>query len=528
MAYQGLIAEIPLGVGGLNGSKNQSQIPPEQMILTRNIDLSRGTVTKMGGAAKYNSVAITGAPSVLGGWDWWPIVGTQRMMVLLSDGSYKRDDGAGTFGTTLTSGLLTGGIPVFVEAGKEVAANNRKLFLFSYVNQVQVVSGDGAVANNIGVNKPADWTAPNYPAFGFVHEGRLWGGGNANDPHRLYYSTTGDHENFTGAGSGSISLFPGEGEKLIAATSYKGLIVAWKFPVGIYLIDTSDPTPANWRVSRLTGGIVGVSPLAFFLIHNDIVFLDAAGNFQLLSAVQEFGDAATSSLSQRDQINVFLRESVNFGQFSQTMAIYYPAKREAAFLFAPGTDSNLSARMVIDFNRPDGPRFHFQDRDANRAIWLRKDTNSIARPMIGDYSGFVWHLDQAAKTRDGSAYTSEFQTPHLDFSWLDPKLGTRRKNGQFLELVTEPTGNWNISVDIIWDGVVAQTVSFNMGSSGASLGSFILDTDTLGGDAVLNRKRRIVGSGRRLSLAVRNAGSGEDFSLIRFYLHFTLGDERLD
>jgi hypothetical protein len=65
-----------------------------------------------------------------------------------------------------------------------------------------------------------------------------------------------------------------------------------------------------------------------------------------------------------------------------------------------------------------------------------------------------------------------------------------------------------------------------MGSTGATLGSFVLGTDKLGADAVVNRKRRIAGSGRRFSVAFRNSGAGEDFAIGRVYLHAKVGDER--
>jgi hypothetical protein len=115
----------------------------------------------------------------------------------------------------------------------------------------------------------------------------------------------------------------------------------------------------------------------------------------------------------------------------------------------------------------------------------------------------------------------------MDFSWVDPSLSTKRKIGQFLEVVVAPTGQWNLTVSILWDGTTVQTITFNMGVTGAALGSFILGTDKLAGDQILNRKRRIVGSGRRLSLAGSNSGAGEDFSVAQFMLHCLVGDERL-
>ena len=92
--------------------------------------------------------------------------------------------------------------------------------------------------------------------------------------------------------------------------------------------------------------------------------------------------------------------------------------------------------------------------------------------------------------------------------------------------MVEPTGNWNLAVSVMWDGETVQTVNFNMGTSGATLGAFVLGTDKLAGDQILNRKKRIVGSGRRLSLSGTNSGAGEDFSVGQFLLHALVGDER--
>lgn len=525
MSYEGQIVEVPMQ-GGLTGTKNQALIRPDQLIQALNISYDTGAVSKEGGAAKYNTTAITGSPNILAGWDWFPSDAVQRMIVVLSNGTVKKDSGAGTFPTTLVSGLTVAStVPMFVEGGKEVAANNRKLFLFTGKNAVQELSGDGATMAAIAT-PPADWSGSNQPTFGSIHEQRLWGGGNLNDPHRVYYSTTGTHGDFTGAGSGTIAIYPGEGERLVGAISFKGLLICWKYPKGIYYVDTTDPTVANWKVRRVTLGTGGVSPMGQILTDDDIMFLDAAGNFQLMSATLEFGNMGTNNLSHRFQLTTFLKGNVNLSRLVFTRAIYYGHKREAHFTLSSLNAAVQDRRMVCDFNSPE-PRFRYSDRDTQDSLWLREDTDKIQHPMFGDNAGFVFFMDQDTKSKAGAGYNGQFQTPQLDFSHVDLSLGIRRKNGQFLELVAEPKGNWNLSVDVQWDGITVQTVTFNMGTGGVGLGTFVIGTDTLGGDTLINRKRRIVGGGRRFSLIARNSGAGEDFSISRFFLHFVLGDETL-
>ena len=526
MASENLIASIPLGYGGLTGSKNLATILPHQLLDATNITYEEGTIRKEGGSVKYNSAAISGTPKILGGWDWIPSSGVQRMIVYTDDGELLKDTGSGDFTVTLDTALNTDVIPMFVAGGKEAAANNRKLFMFNGKNAVQVLSGDGATTADLST-PPADWTGNNQPLFGLVHEGRLWGGGNLNDPHRLYYSTTADHEDVSGGGT--ISVFPGEGEYLVGAVSFKGVIVAFKYPTGIYVIDTTDPTIANWKVSRLTQHIGAAGSRGITLIDNDILFLDTAGNFQLVSGIQEFGNLGSRNLSQIAEMGTFIRENVNLNRLKYVKAIYYPTKREAHFALARSGSIVNDARLVIDFNNLQLPRFRFSTKDVAESLWLRQETDSRPRLICGDDAGFVWKLDDETRSRDGLGYVGSIQTPHTDLSFVDPgtpALATRRKEGKFLEIIVAPLGNWDLSADILWDGVLVDTITFSMGHTGASLGDFELDTDVLTGSQVLSKKKRITGGGRRFSVIFRNSGAGEDFALAGAYLHFTMGDER--
>ena len=526
MAYLGQVAEIPIGFDGLTGSKNASQVLPGELTGASSVEYASGTLQKEGGAAKYNSAAIPGAPAVIGGWDWHPTEGVQRMIVLTSAGALLRDDGAATFPTTLASGLTVSSVvPVFVEAGKEAAAVNRKLFCFTGKNAVQVLSGDGATTAAI-TSPPSDWSGIAQPTFGFAHAGRLTAGGNSSDPHRWYLSKTTDHEDFTTSPL-SYAIFPGEGEKLVGGASFGDIAILWKAPRGLYVVNTADIDPTNWTVARLTDATGLLSPAAWCLIDTDLLYLDQGANFQLLSAVDTFSDVASRNLGQQALMAEFFRTVLNYGGLTDCRAIWYSAKRQAIFTVRQLGSSQNDAKLIVDFNRPDRPRWAYSPRDVVRSLWLKRDINGIPRPMVGDDAGFVWELDQATRSKDGVGYEGSFTSAQLDFSTTDPKFGTIRKAGDFLELVVEPKGNWNLNVDVLWDGALKQTVAFNMGTTGATLGSFVLDTDVLASEQVLNKKRRIVGSGRRFAITGRNSGAGEDFSIARFFLHFRPMDERL-
>jgi hypothetical protein len=386
--------------------------------------------------------------------------------------------------------------------------------------------GANAPSSNTAGLQPVDWSGANQPSFGLLHENRLWGGGNPNDPHRLYFSTVANHEDFRNTGSGTVSLYPGEGERLIGAVSFKGLIIAWKYPSGIYAVDTSDTSVANWRTTKISSTVGGVSPLGAVLLENDVLFVEKTSDIHSVVAVQEYGNVGGQGITQSADLLPFLRDNLALGQLSTAQAIYYVAKREVHYALAGLGSAVNNRRLVIDLNRAGVGRFRWSERDTCSALWLRKDAIGIPRPMAGDNAGFVWHLDQATRSRDGAGYLGEFQTAHLDLSHINPQFGTIRKLGKFLELVADPVGNWIVTVKVYWDQQERQTIQFNFGTVGFILGSGVLGVDALGTAQVSNRRRRLVGSGRRFSIRVSNSNIGEDFALARAYLEFSPGDER--
>lgn len=531
MSFVGEVAELPIGTGGFNGAKNVSQVRPDQLIQADTVTLENNILQKEGGASLYNSSAITGAPQVMGGWDWYPTSTQQRMVVVCNDSKIYKDSGAGTFATTLkTLTNVPSRPPFFVEGGNEVAANSRKLFIFTGNNPVQVLAADGATTADIAT-PPADWSGTNQPSAGFISNFRLWGYGNLNDPHRLYYSTTTSHEDMTtgGAGaSGSISVFPGEGDRIAAAIPFKGHIIVFKYPKGIYDVDVTSSNPADWGATRLSQAIGVSGAYGIVNIDDDILFIDPTGIFHKISAVREFGDFGLQSAGDQDAfMTPYLREVMNLARMEWIRSVFYIAKREVQFTFARTGNTANTARLVVDLNDPTRMRFRYSYRDSMECLWVRKDSSGIPRLTGGDQAGFVWNMDQTNKVKNNTAYVSTFQTPHYDLSHIDPLLATKRKGGVALELVVEPKGNWTLGIDVYWDGRYYMSTTFNMGVSGAALGSFVLDTDVLGQDQVLSKIRRIVGSGRRISLVGTDSGSGTDFSIARAFLKYKLLDERI-
>lgn len=528
--------EVPLGPNGLWGSRNLSTMPLTGLIQANNVDYYGGVLSKEGGALQYT----TGSPFggnvpdvVIGGYDWWPDATHQQPVGLLAAGRYYRDAGNGLFATSLVVGLTTANVsPVFVEGGKEVAANNRKIFMFTGKNTVKVVSGVDALAATALATPPADWAGANQPSFGFIYQNRLWGGGNPNDPHRVYYSVQGSHEDFTSAGSGSISIYAGVGEKLIAGFEFKGYIFLFKYPRGIFVINASAADITTWTVQTQSKAIGLCGSNAWTYIDDDVVFMDTSGQIQILSRIDQFTYSARS-LSDQQQMRDFITTNVDQSRLWDARAVYYAFKREVHFaVTAPGGVGYNNRRLVIDLNSlPDQvslvssilhPKFRFSDRDACESIWMQKDSALIERPFIGDNTGKVWQLDYSSFTKSGG-YASQFQTAYLDMAHLDPKFATMNKNGRFLELNFEQTG-FVLLVDVYWDEKFSETLQFKMG---ATTGGFTYTFPFMFKQAgkLGTKRKRVIGSGRQISFVMHNDNANEYYRLSRAYFGFTEGSE---
>lgn len=532
MAYRGSVTRLPVGMLGFSGSRNPTQLQAGHLQSVEGMSLDGGLMQKEGGAVKFNAVAL-GAPNrINAGISYSPLASILRDAVFINNGSVLKDtSGTGTFTVTLRAGLNGNQFeppPYFMMAGGEAAGNARTLFMFSANNQVQFVDGDGAVMADI-TTPPADWAgAGNFPTFGVLHEGRLWGGGNASDPHRMYYSTPGNHKVFTGAGSGTISIFPGEGERIVGGISFKGLLIIFKYPKGIYPIVTQDPAPAGWRVEALSRAVGGVNQHTILAIDNDVMYMDSGGNIHLLSATNAFGGVETSNVSQKSDIASFMRDSVNLVAIKRAVSVWYGTKQQAQFSVPGIGGSDNSIRLIVDLSAPQtGLRFLKTIRDTAISMWMRPDTFGVYKPAFGDLLGFIYILDQVARNKGGVGYDFSFETANMDLAFVDPKLATLDKAGDFLELVFEPQGDWDLTIQIVWDDVPSPPQLFAMGGAGAPLGTFILDTDILSSTSIKSIRKRIAGSGRRIRILGKNSGLNQNVAISDFYLSFRPMDERV-
>ena len=195
------IVHIPLnGSPGLFGGNNPA-IPANALITdnSKDADFSSGSARRIGGYVMFTSTFPTSSDvegPIIQGHDWNPTATAPYTVLLTPTGQVAKESTAssGTFIQVASGVVATSAF--FVDGGKEEADNNKKLFLFTGANSVRVMDGNATSMATVSF-PPAEWDGTSQPSYGYVHIGRMWAGGAANDPHRVFYSTEKDHEQFT-------------------------------------------------------------------------------------------------------------------------------------------------------------------------------------------------------------------------------------------------------------------------------------------------------------------------------------------
>lgn len=527
MAYQGVSVPIPLGQFGLRTDDPTTALPPNALIRANNVSFYSGTIQKSRGSSKLNSTALPSA-TIVALHDWWPTPSLQRTIALTSDGKIWRDTGDGTFSSNTAIknlGVSCTTDSHMVAAGQEQSGSSRKLFIFTGTAQIQEITADGATTNSIATPN-TDWSAGNYPTFGLVYANRLCVMGSAANRHTLYFSLATNHEDFNTTPL-TFPIFPGEGDGILCAAVYRGLLFIFKKPFGVYVLDGRDPSTANWTVQRYSEAFGVQSPHSIIQVLTDLVAANSFGSYTSLQASDKFGDFEAGDILSNNAVENYIRAVFNSAGLPYSQALYYPEKKIAYFT-GQSSSTLLRDRMLCMDVGKESLRISIETKDQPNCLALRRDSSGVQRPMYGDTNGFVYLMDQNTYSVANGAFLGEFQTAYTDLSFASSEFAGKNKIFDFLEVDYQATGNNQFFCDIYVDGRVKQTLTFSQ-TLGAELDDFVLDTDVLSGDDAgsSNRKQLKGCIGKKISFRFYNNGNNEAFNIQRIVLSFRPSGEQI-
>lgn len=517
--------KVVLGREGVFGLKNKDRIPLSGLIQLRNTTLEDNTLRTGPGAAKFGS-AITGAPKILRAIDYWSDESTQRAVVMANNGTLYEDNGAGAGWTDITGvGALTvsGAIPHFSRGGRETTGVSTALFYSDGINQERVRRGTGAFA---AIASPApEWTGANRPRGFLINQGYNWAWGNPSLPHHLIRSLDTAHENFTTTRF-AAPIFPGHEDGLYVSCSlnFKGFIIVWKFPSGVYAYDTRDADPTKWYAIHL-GNAGAPGPGCACVAENDVLWIDVTGGWHLLSATQEAGSMRAEDIAYR-KLNRFIPDQISRTMLTRAQLIYVADRQKAILACAAQGSTTLNRRLVLDLNNKAevGERWTFDDRDTNECVFLRRESDNVQRLMMGDDVGQLWKLDQDARNKDGAGYTFEWWLADSDFRQMIPSLAGKKLNGAYLAVGYDPRSNASHTIRVWRDGSQKQSIVYSL-SGGTNTLPLTLPI-TFGAETMLQTpKRRLRGGARRWAFQGVSSVTGADISLAGLLIGLVPGKE---
>lgn len=487
MAYKGQTILIPLGFSGLISDLPQSRMSPGSLIEAKNVSLYNGYCEKSPGSRIWNRTNQNG-PTTVGPIqaiaEYFPAPKSQRILVLSKDGTVskfhdrfnkvvlQREDNPGEALKVRKTGHIT-------PAGGEMVGTEKKAFIFSGGDQVQVIHGDEDTFSEISDPSP-DWT-DSYPTFGLIYRSRLWCFGNSSAPDFLYASEEGNQENFVIPSNVLVTspklfdVFAGEGSGISAAFVFKSKLFVCKNPTGLYVLNDDDPNPDQWYFTRVNSDFGVASSHSIVQIFDDTFAFNAQGTITSVSAAFQFGDIESADVFTKLKVERYFREALSGRGLEETHSLYYPDKKQVFFTFRSKSGQKQDRILVMDLSAGQ-PQMTVLDKDEPNCLASIQDLSGISRPVYGSDDGNIYELDCAntwvqetdsynyktGQSPQLTAYEFVAQTPHMDFSFADPALGMKTKKFDFLEIAFQPTGNWNVLVDVYIDSEFVETIQFNL------------------------------------------------------------------
>lgn len=463
----------------------------------------KGNPRKVGGTTKYNSTAIESGEEIRGMFEYVR-VGTAgsstRKRVVHAGTKILADDNDGTFAS-----LFTG-----LEDGKTPNYNTfADLLIMASDSTVDVPkSWDQTTAQNLA------GSPPNF-AFSVTHVNRVWASGNAALPSRVYYSATGDPEDWSGADTGSIDVDPDDGDIVTGLYPFRGVLLVFKGPNRGSIHIISGRTTSTFVRDLLVPGVGAAWQNLIFPFGNDVGFMSPDGLVRSVRATEKFGDFEQAQLSL--PIQSWLRENVNTQALRTGWAATDHSQGYVIFTLPLDGSSVPNRTIMMDF-RFDPPRWADWDDFAAYSVSYMSNPTSRDRPILyfGGTDGFLRKAQQPVLSIDEATGIGAYvRTPFLNYG-----APHRLKTIQHLGIGAQVRVMSTLHVELRKGDATATEIDFDLSSGGFVLGDadeneFTLDTSTLADDQYKTTWADATESGqfREISYELSNEDAGEDLDV---------------
>jgi hypothetical protein len=465
---------------------------------------------KIGGTEKLNSSAVGSA--IRGCYDYWKhgTGGTPSRRKVLHAGTTVLADNDDNVFANIFTGLENDAIPSY-------ATFDDILIISSSSNSDVPKSWDQTTAQNLG------GTPPNF-AFSTQHHGRQWAAGVDSAPSVLYYSVAEDPEDWVGAGSGSILIDPGDGDRITGIASHKNDLWVFKGPYKGSIHRITGTSPSDFARTTFITGLGAAWHNSIFKYGEDLGFISQFGTFHSLNTTAAYGDFNEAAISR--PIQTWLSDHLNYNRLKHIWAVNSPL--EGIVLFSISIDASNTNNAIIGFDYRFNPvRWFYISAYNAESMALFTDTNNVDRVFLGGTDGFLRRSNIVTRSIDGSTSISyKVTTPFLTYG--NPMI---TKTIERASVGIAPKGNFDGTFSWERDNETQQSETFSQ-AGGDVLGpsdtnEFTLGTSKLGGARYIDYYMELEegGEARDISYQFTNNNINEDLEIHSFTVTITPGAE---
>ena len=431
-----------------------------------------GGVHKAPGTDNLNSSALESSTSAIRGiYDYWR-QGTsdsaiQRRVCHVGT-KIKYDQADGTF-IDLFTGMSATSIPQY-------STFDDLLIIGSSHNADLPKSWDGTTAQNLAGSPPSF-------SFSIPHKNHQFAAGVFTNPSRLYYSVPLNPEDWTGAGSGSIDIDPSDGDMITGIVSHKNELIVFKGPNKGSIHRITGSSSSDWARTPFVTGLPVPWIHSVFKFGDDVGFVTTNGTVHSLKATAAFGDYNQAWLSY--PIHRYMRDNLNHTRARYFTTATDPNRGYVWIGVTPSGQLTNTRYLIMDYRflsqNETYPRWSYWDNRAFASVHLVRDFQK-PRIFAGGYDGFIYKLEQDARTDNGSAINMVVETPSMTYGeeWL-------LKNLADAGVSLNAHNNASLTLTWILDGVSSFSTTVTQGNTGSVFDTGLFDTAVFGGQTFLPR-----------------------------------------
>ena len=281
-------------------------------------------------------------------------------------------------------------------------SGNNKPFLF-------YMTGTGALNTRTFFAKEITFDHTKKAKFCTIHDNHLVVAGNPTEPQTIYYSHTGDIDNFSGTGAGSITLE----DKIVGLKSFrKELFIFCRN--SLFKLENINNS-ATIQVTPITKNVGCIDGQTIQEIAGDLIFL-APDGFRTVAGTARIGDVELGTISQAIQpiINDIVANVSDY-EFS---SVVIRNKSQYRMFYSKVTDTTALSKGLIGVLRPQGFEWSETVGIQSPAIASGFAYNGEEKFVHGDRTGYIYNHDVGNMFNPEGIETkidAEYQSPDFDY-----------------------------------------------------------------------------------------------------------------